>query len=560
MHTISKYLLLIFISLFAANSVQAQISYGGKPLMNTEDFNPEEVLYLLAPEEPLTVAAAKSLKYNRVKKAVQYAIERDVDLSPEFNGGWTQRENLNIWRAHIISPEAYSLGVLFSEFNINEGVKIFIYDESGEHVKGAFTSRNNKNYGTLYVGHIPGDQVIIEMQFDQSVSDYGQMRIGAVSHAIEPVFASSSKSDLNLGSSQDCEIDINCFEGDDWQIIKKSVCQITTPTLLCTGVLVNNTSYNGRPYILTAEHCINKDFYAQNSVFTFRYENSECGVNDGKMDRSISGSSLISTGDSIDFSLLKLSEMPPQDYDLYYAGWDIRKRDFNTSVTLHHPNADAMKISFENDPTSTPTSVPGDLNDYFIESNFWIKQWDIGTTEGGSSGSPLFNSAKKLIGMLSGGLAVCGDSIGYDEINDRTIFSLNGNVNDYYSRLYYGWEYFQDNDKQLKRWLDPTNSGQLTIGGLNQMAIDISNSLTETSALRVYPNPTNGQFILNFPDTEASDFILDVYDISGKLVHKQDVLSGFPIHMSLGYLQTGIYIIKLTSNQLTAVTRIVIEQ
>jgi len=558
MQNLSKYILLIFISLIAANSGLAQISYGGLPLMNAGDFNPEEVLYLLAPEEPLALEAAKSLKYNRVKKIVQYAVEREVDLSPEFNGGWSQSDNLKIWRAHIISPQAYSLGVLFSEFELNEGVKIFIYDESGEHIKGAFTSENNKEYGTFYVGHIPGEQLIIEMQVDQGVSDYGQMRIGSISHAIEPVFASPNKSDLSLGTSQDCEIDINCIEGEDWQIIKKSVCQISTPTLLCTGVLVNNTSYDGKPYILTAEHCVNSKFYAENSVFTFHYENSECGIDDAEMNMSVSGSSFVSTGDSIDFTLVKLSSMPPQDYDLYYAGWDIRAINHNSSVTIHHPDADAMKISYDFDPMISATSTP--WPEYITESYYKINEWDIGTTEGGSSGSPLFNSGKKLIGVLTGGSASCGDSIGYDEINDRTIFLLDGNVDDYYSRLYYGWNHYSSTDQQLKRWLDPKNTGQLSIGGLSQMAVEVSHKLIGNFDLQVYPNPSNGQFTVNFPNAPKSDYMLDVYNLSGLLVYKQNSLSDFPFNLNLEYLQPGVYFIKLSGTHRNAVTRIVVEQ
>jgi len=304
------------------------------------------------------------------------------------------------------------------------------------------------------------------MQVDNNVSNYGELRIGSLSHAIEPLFA--SKKSTGLGESQDCEIDINCEEGDDWQIIKKSIVQIETPRLLCTGTLINNTSYNGTPYIITAEHCLNNELYPQNSVYAFRYENSECGINDADLDLSISGGNLIATGDSLDFSLIELSVSPPGEYDLFYAGWDLRGTNYSSSVTLHHPNADAMKISIDFDSMATPTSVPGDLKDYFVESNYWIRQWDIGTTEGGSSGSPLFNPNQRLVGVLSGGLAFCGDSIGYNAETDRIIYGLSPNKDDYYSKISYAWDYFEDEKKQLKKWLDPGKTGRLSIKGLSE--------------------------------------------------------------------------------------------
>jgi len=108
--------------------IMAQISYGGSPIMNTEDFSAAQVLYLLPQEEPLVVEAAKSLKYNQVKKAFQYAVVRDVDLSPEFNGEWVSMENMRVWRVHIVSPQAYSLGVLFSEYTLSDGVRVFLSD------------------------------------------------------------------------------------------------------------------------------------------------------------------------------------------------------------------------------------------------------------------------------------------------------------------------------------------------------------------------------------------------------------------------------------------------
>lgn len=528
--------------------------------MNTEDFNADDVMYLLAPEEPLVIEAAKSYKYNQVKKAVQYAVERDVDLSPVYNGAWVSLEEMRVWRVHLISPDAFSLGVLFSEYELSEGVRIFIYDEAGEHIKGAFTSKNNKDFGTLFVSHIPGEQVIIEMQVDNNVLDYGRLRIGSLSHAVVPVYASKKTADSELGESQDCEIDINCVEGDDWQIIKKSVCHISTPRLYCTGVLVNNTSYNGVPYILTAEHCLSNEIYSQNSTYSFRFENSSCGADDGELDKSVSGGTLISTGDSIDFSLIKLSVSPPRTYDLYYAGWDVRKTNFSSSVTIHHPNADAMKISFDFDPMQTPTSVPGDLTDYILESNFWIKQWDIGTTEGGSSGSPLFNSNKRVIGLLSGGLAACGDSIGYDEENDRVIFGLSPNEDDYYSKLYYSWEYYEDGKKQLKKWLDPANTGMLSIGGMSQKSVDVEDEKAEHNKIVIYPNPSDGVFNIILPEFNNDDMDIEVYNISGRLVHKELLPSGHQLNMHLNQLETGVYFIRLSSEHYHASSRIIIQK
>ena len=89
-----------------------------------------------------------------------------------------------------------------------------------------------------------------------------------------------------------------------------------------------------------------------------------------------------------------------------YAGWSNEFFPPENSVTIHHPNGDVKKISVDNDP-----AVVTSYSD-FDDNAFWnILQWDIGTTEAGSSGAPLFDQDHRVIGILSGGDASCGHSV-----------------------------------------------------------------------------------------------------------------------------------------------------
>ncbi len=539
--------------------VSAQVSYGGRPLMNASDFNAEKVMYLLPREDPLLLDGLRKSTYNNNKKVLIFATERPVDISPEYNGEWVVNGGTHIWRVHLISPEAYSLGVHFSEFALENGAKLFVYDPGGRHIKGAFTKENNKEFGQFYVGHLPGNEMIIELQTNDPGRYYGNLRIGMLSHAFLPVYAEKSTDDIGLGTSQDCEIDINCSEGQEWQILKRSVVHIATTAQLCTGVLVNNTAYDGKPYILTAEHCINNDFYAERSVFYFGYENSECFLNDGNKNQSVSGSSLISTGDSIDFTLVRLTRIPPGEFNVYYAGWDVRKQGHLSSVTLHHPNADAMKISFDHDPTVEAVAVPGDLRDYIVESNYRIAKWDIGSTEGGSSGCPLFNSSKKLIGVLSGGLAFCGDSIGYNAETGRVLFSLNGNENDFFSKMHFAWDYYSTASKQLKYWLDPVNAGQQVIGGLTSKEVGVKEELSARGELQIFPNPASGFFTIELPVYNGKQISITMYDLTGRRVYARKHTSAFPVTVAAGELPTGIYLLKVEADEKSLSGRVVLE-
>ena len=99
--------------------------------------------------------------------------------------------------------------------------------------------------------------------------------------------------------------------------------------------------------MLTAEHCINKKEYADKSVFLFNYESPSCFGEVGPVSMSIAGCDTMAVGDSLDFSLVRLSIAPPDSFDVYFAGWD--RSDFQSSgtSTIHHPYGDVKKISFD---------------------------------------------------------------------------------------------------------------------------------------------------------------------------------------------------------------------
>ena len=79
-----------------------------------------------------------------------------------------------------------------------------------------------------------------------------------------------------------------------------------------------------------------------------------------------------------------------------------------------------------------------------------IADWDLGVTEGGSSGSGLFNEDGHLIGMLSGGSAACSGT------NDNGGFDI-------YGRFGVAWNFGSTASTRLSDWLDPGNTGVTTL-------------------------------------------------------------------------------------------------
>jgi len=508
-----------------------------------------EVMYVLPPPDPVEIEAELELNRRSNSKPLRFALERPVNLSPETHGSWSQHGDIMVWHVHVLSPGAHSLGLVFGKYALQPGVKLFVYTPGQQEVKGAFTSGNNKASGVFPVGHLPGDELLIEMQMPAGMADYGELELEALSHAFLKTGFKSTKADCTAGEfgcSQACGIDVNCVEGDPWWRVKSSVVRIYTSRFWCTGVLVNNTSYDGTPYIITAEHCLNNQYYADRSVFQFNYESADCFGEDGPLDMSISAAEQLTHGDSIDFSLLRLYGPPPASYGVYYAGWDRTDFQTNSTITMHHPNADVKKISIDDQAPSIPAQ-PGDvfgLDDYHYYSFWWIRQWDTGSTEGGSSGGPLFNQASRVIGTESGGAAVCGDSIGYDDETDRVIYNLAPNRDDYYTRFGMAWDHEEAKGNALKPWLDPVNLDVQTLGGYNPSSTEPIKIVTGRR-FQVFPNPANDLFYITSKESFQGSGYYNIINLSGAVLLRGELDGGGRAEIQSSILAPGLYIVHV---------------
>lgn len=440
---------LILFSLFFTNPLNGQISYGGRPFPLPEE-EVEKTPVAEMPRFSVRDSREKSLmRYgDKNLKKLEFAHSFEVDLTPGNAGMWTEADDgTRIWRLMIHSREAHSLNLIFSRYILQPGSTLFLYDPEQNEVLGGFNHLNNQPSGMLAVSPLAGDRIVLELQVLPGVENWGELSVGTVSHDYLGVFG---QKDLQYGLSGDCNIDINCPGGDIWQMEKNSVVRLViNGSSLCTGVFLNNAENNGTPYLLTANHCIEDETDAANTVFLFNYESPSCNGPDGSANNTLSGSGLRSTSTSLDFTLVELNNPPPRDYRPYFAGWNRIDSAADSTASIHHPRGDVKKISIDLDEPSKATFAQG-----YIPFGSWrIAKWDIGTTEGGSSGSPLFDHNKRLIGSLIGGDAYCGNS-----------------VNDYYSRFDLAWDYFNEPDKQLMTWLDPENTGITEIDGLNPHA------------------------------------------------------------------------------------------
>jgi len=213
--------------------------------------------------------------------------------------------------------------------------------------------------------------------------------------------------------------------------------------------MVNNTSFDLTPYYWTAWHCVVGD-NPSTFRFYFDYETTSCSGSWAGQGSYSFGSNLLSDSDGMDpdYALLLITDTTPNLDGVFYAGWDRSSSSPTISCGVHHPGGDPKKINFDNDTAYNSGPVNWGDPDYDGDDDtspsgsHWRITWDEGGTEGGSSGSPAYNSSGKLIGQLTGGSGDCTSSSGQD---------------------YYGK--FSRAFSDVDEWLDPLNTGATTIDG-----------------------------------------------------------------------------------------------
>lgn len=375
-------------------------------------------------------------------KTLRFGAEIAVNLTSENSGTWEQLpDGGRVWRLSLQSPGALSLHANFSRFQLPDGARFFAFNRNGTSVAGAFTAANHNPDGNFAFMPVQGDELILELYEPESGTGKSEIALASVVHSYRDFYQSMK----NFGSSGVCNINVNCPLGDDWQYQKRSICMLLTAnnTRFCSGAMVNNTAQDGKPYILTARHCQ----AATNSIFMFNYESPSCANINGPTNFTIQGCVIRAQRNGSDFALVELNQTPPETFDVFYAGWSRENVAPEFTVGIHHPSGDIKKISKDEQPaTQALYGLP--------QAQCWrVGNWEHGTTEGGSSGSPLFDQNRRIIGQLFGGSASCNQP----------------NEPDFYGRFDVSWDAGTTPATRLKDWLDPTNSDVMFINGLGEV-------------------------------------------------------------------------------------------
>ena len=452
------------LALLCSTSLLAQISHGGHPLNWGEEVN-YELNWMTFDALDVDALAAEDAVTATMKDAPwRFGVEHEVAWNMDNSGTWTEEQGFRVWRLPVRAVGATSLSFYLSSFMVPKGGELFVWTANRDHFIGAFTHENVKDWGGLALSLVEGDHVVLEYREPLGIPPTGVIEVEQVVQGYRSLLRREAELQAEnasygpFGNSGACNINVNCPEGADWTVEKQAVALIVNGGFAaCTGSLVNNTANDGTPYFLTANHCLGTP---NTWTYYFNHESSTCSGSTGPTNNSISGGTLLVNNGGSDVALIELSSTPPASWGVEYAGWDASNSAHSSAVGIHHPSGDVKKICFEDNAPYTSTAGGAQV--------WWINAWELGVTEPGSSGSPLFNQDHRIIGQLYGGAAACSGSV-------------NNGSYDYYGRFDISW------GLGVSQYLDPLGTGVLVLDGY-PTGFNPDNGCTDPTACNYSPD------------------------------------------------------------------------
>ena len=365
----------------------------------------------------------------------------------------------------IRSSSAHSLSLIFSRFFLEPGVELYVsYGDGGKvvgpagKVVGPFTHLNVKPHGRFAIAPLATNELMLELYVPADCIRT-ELHLATVAHGYRPTMVRSGP----------CNINVACERGIDQQ--SRSVAMLLTSSgqAFCSGAMLNNVKEDGRQLLLTALHCLNASA-TEDSLLMFNYQAPRCNDTQATMaPTSMTAHGLKKLGMSnvmsicsthrstaqwkqSDFSLLELEEEIPKSYNVFLSGWTAEDSVVPAQpFGIHHPSGDIKKVSLHHGNGIDACWGWCELNR--DPADHWqISRWNKGTTEPGSSGSPLFDGlTKRIVGQLHGGSASCHQKNGYD----------------LYGKFAYSFDKSGDARQNLKTVLDPKSKGARFLDGVN---------------------------------------------------------------------------------------------
>lgn len=503
------------------------------------------------------------------KKGMLYrvGIATYINVTTTNEGIWTTLPTgEKMWQLIVKNPGAEALSFIFNTFKLSNESIFYVQTKEGKQVSETVTKADELESLQQHVALCFGDELVLTL-IDQADEPTSEVILGRVIYN----YRSTGNPDIQkINESESCEININCSEGNNHYDERKGVCRLYVVNSegagYCSGSLVNNLANNCKPYVLTALHCgpsVNTsaaNMQLWKSYFLYEAPTCTNPTSGGTLaTHFVTGCVRIADsndndGNNIsksDFLLIQLGTTSNEtttigklySFNAYWNGWDANNTAATGGVSIHHPAGDIKKISTYTG-TLTSTTYGGTPNTH------WRVVWTAttnghGVTEGGSSGSPIFNTnggSSRIVGTLSGGSSYC----------------TSPSSPDLYGKVSYHWQSNGTaNNQRLKPWLDPNNTGILVQDGASNPCnyVGINDEKKASSSVKLYPNPTTDKLSVDLTSLSGK-VTIEIYDMAGKLISTTSQTAGSIIDLDMIGMNKGIYNVHIKASDMNFIQRI----
>jgi hypothetical protein len=588
----------IYLAVFLACSigggmVNAQESVGGVPwsMSKRGSFEEQKVSVLSLPTPDYAKAKAEDEYNESIGKPGKYRVALAVNTNINLNNSGTftyLSDGSIIWRLKVQVPNSQALKLNYGDFHLPAGITYFVQNENKKQIIGGYDFSSNTYTESMAHEMVQGESVNLEMDIQPGVNlnnvkfqinqVYGLYR--GAERVIHDFGTPIPEAVYEIGASNACQINAKCAQGQPWFNYANAAAHIWITDGLsggfCSGTLINNKNNDCTPLFITASHCDANNAYSNSNFsqweFTFNLWSPLCSGG-GTLNQSkvIKGADFQARSYNTippnqesgplygDFLLLKIKDPTNllRNWGLAFAGWNRADASADTAwVSFHHPKGDIMKFT-----KMKPLDGTGDFNTG-ESGTHWAGKQVIGGSEPGSSGSGIWEaSTGRLIGDLSGGSG------------SNPCATNRWNL---YSKIYHNWvnshdtTYYNDTitavNSSLSSFLDPSNSGAMTADFkwfTNPCTTGIHETNELDNSLLLYPNPTSGNVYMKVNLSKIADMNIEVFNVVGQKAASyvlKNVGANQELRFDLSHLETGIYLMKISSGNTTVTRKILLKK
>jgi hypothetical protein len=425
-----------------------------------------------------------------IDQSAQYPTRFAVDVphvvSTVNDGVWTQSGTISTWTYSIRIPAAVSVSFHASSVNLPPGAVLTVTGKSGVsvHYRGGDIAGSG-----LWSRPLAGDSLLLSLsvsgaqrpmiQIDSFQAGYRGLGAGV------PDNPHYRRLIQQAAQTSGCTLNYSCNATSANQgPAQATVAVLVGNVIQCTGTLLNDTSSDGTPYVLTARHCQRGeggggDPGAANSVTVYWDSVTPCDSTLGSIydGTAITQSGATTVVEQQDAWLIQLAA-PPAAPDAYYAGWDATGGVFSGGYSIHHALG-YNKQYVEWYGQAILQTIPGATLNLSYSSTFWGLVNAKGSVGAGASGGAIFDPSNNVVG--SGTLAELPNGPNTAGVCPATALQAPSasTITAQYTALSAVWSSTADTTSStgsttLQSVLDAANTGQRVISGVGRLPVTLT--------------------------------------------------------------------------------------